>query len=53
MPNKDDNNSFYKALKQVRNFWTLNPRTRIRPDELKDKKKRRQESKRMSRDDQG
>ncbi|HZK27610.1 MAG TPA: hypothetical protein VFD00_08750 [Thermoclostridium sp.] len=37
----------FDYMKKIRNEWTINPRTRIKENELKNKKKRRQEEKKM------
>ncbi len=34
-------------MKTIRNEWNINPRTRVQENELKNKKKRRQDEKRM------
>ena len=34
-------------IKEIRREWIINPRTRIQENSLKDKKKRRQEDKRI------
>lgn len=39
-------------MKQVRNSWNINPRTRVQENELKNKKKLRQEAKRIIRDEE-
>lgn len=44
------NKSYLDILKQIRNTWNMNPRTRIQENELKSKKKRRQEEKRLTKD---
>jgi hypothetical protein len=36
-------------MKQIRNGWNINPRTRVQENEIKNKKKRRQEDKRVIR----
>lgn len=40
-------------LKEIRNSWVINPRTRIKENELKNKKRRRQEEKNILKDDSG
>lgn len=44
------NRNTYDYLKQIRNEWVINPRTRVQENEIKNKKKRRQESKRLIKD---
>ena len=34
-------------MKTIRNEWNINPRTRVQENELRNKKKRRQDEKRM------
>jgi hypothetical protein len=34
-------------IKTIRNEWSMNPRTRVQENELKNKKKRRQDAKKM------
>ncbi|NLO39982.1 MAG: hypothetical protein GX115_11015 [Ruminiclostridium sp.] len=34
-------------MKTIRNEWSINPRTRVQENELRNKKKRRQDEKRM------
>ncbi len=41
------NRSTYDYLKQIRSEWVINPRTRVQENEIKSKKKRRQESKKL------
>lgn len=36
-------------MKEIRRSWIINPRTRIKENELKNKKKRRQEDKKIIR----
>jgi len=36
-----------QLMKEIRNTWTMNPRTRIQENELRNKKKRRAEEKRL------
>jgi hypothetical protein len=45
------NKSYLDILKQIRNTWNMNPRTRIQDNELKSKKKRRQEEKRLTKNE--
>ena len=40
----------YDSMKEIRNSWSINPRTRVQDNELKDKKKRRQEEKKIIKD---
>jgi len=42
--------SMADILKQIRNSWNINPRTRIQKNELADKKKRRQMEKKLVKD---
>lgn len=35
-------------MKEIRNRWEINPRTRVQENELKSKKKRRQMDKKLS-----
>jgi hypothetical protein len=42
------NKTYLDILKQIRNTWNMNPRTRVQENELKSKKKRRQEEKRIT-----
>lgn len=37
----------YEYIKAIRGGWVINPRTRIQENELKNKKKRRQEEKKL------
>ena len=39
--------TFYETLKQHRNFWEINPKTRVKENERKNKKKRRQNEKKL------
>jgi len=34
-------------MKEIRRSWTINPRTRVKENEMKNKKKRRQEDKKI------
>lgn len=34
-------------LREIRNTWTMNPRTRVQDNELKNKKKRRAEDRKL------
>ncbi|WP_193438407.1 hypothetical protein [Clostridium thermosuccinogenes] len=40
----------YDYMKEIRNYWVINPRTRVQENEIKSKKKRRQEEKKMIRE---
>lgn len=40
-------NNTYDYMKKIRNEWTINPRTRVQENELKNKKKRRQNEKKL------
>jgi hypothetical protein len=40
----------YDYMKEIRNCWVINPRTRVQENEIKSKKKRRQEEKKMIRE---
>lgn len=48
MRKKKSNLDFFK---EIRRSWTINPRTRIRDNSLKDKKKIRQAEKKMIKDE--
>lgn len=37
-------------IREIRGTWVINPRTRIQDNNLKDKKKRRQEEKKIIKD---
>lgn len=37
-------------IKEIRNSWVINPRTRVQENELKNGKKRRQEEKKLIKD---
>ena len=39
--------SLLDHIKSIRGSWTINPRTRVQENELKNKKKRRQDEKRL------
>jgi hypothetical protein len=43
--------SMVELMKEFRNTWHINPRTRVQENELKNKKKRRAEGKRLSKSD--
>lgn len=42
--------SAYDYIKGIRGNWTINPRTRVQDNDLKNKKKRRQEDKKIVKD---
>ena len=42
--------STFDYIKEIRKSWTINPRTRVQENELKNKKKRRQEEKKQIKD---
>lgn len=44
--------SILEIMKQVRGNWTINPRTRVQDNKLKDKKKRRQTEKKILKDEE-
>lgn len=39
--------STFEYMKRIRNEWIINPRTRVKENELRNKKKRRQTEKKM------
>ena len=39
-------------MKEIRKSWDINPRTRVQENELKNKKKRRQDEKKIVREDE-
>lgn len=41
----------YDFIKGIRNGWVINPRTRVQDNEMKSKKKRRQEEKKLIKDE--
>ena len=43
--------SMMDLLKEIRNSWSINPRTRVQENELKNKKKIRQDGKKASKND--
>jgi len=43
--------STYDYIKEIRRSWVINPRTRVQENKLKNKKKRRQEEKKLIRDE--
>ena len=42
--------STFDYIKEIRGRWVINPQTRIQENEMKDKKKRRQEEKKLIKD---
>lgn len=44
------NKNIFDHIREIRSFWTINPRTRVQANNLKNKKKRRQEEKKLIRD---
>lgn len=42
--------SAFDYIKEIRNSWVINPRTRVQENEMKNKKKRRQEEKKILKD---
>jgi hypothetical protein len=44
--------STYELMKEIRKSWDINPRTRVQENELKNKKKRRQDEKKIVREDE-
>ncbi|HEY8500705.1 MAG TPA: hypothetical protein VIL89_08810 [Clostridia bacterium] len=42
--------STYDYFKKIRSSWVINPRTRVQENKMKNKKKRRQEEKRLIKD---
>lgn len=43
--------SLIDIMKQMRNTWEINPKTRVQENQLMNKKKRRQEEKKIIKDD--
>lgn len=43
--------SMVELMREVRNSWSINPRTRVQDNERKNKKKRRQQEKKMVREE--
>lgn len=39
--------STFEYIKEIRGVWSINPRTRVQENEMKNKKKRRQEEKKL------
>ncbi len=48
---KKKNKTTFDFIKQIRNSWDINPRTRVQENDMKDKKKRRQEEKKLVQDE--
>ena len=42
--------STFEYIKEIRGGWIINPRTRVQDNDLKNKKKRRQEEKKLIKD---
>jgi hypothetical protein len=42
--------STFDYMKEIRGSWVINPRTRVQENELKNKKKRRQDEKKFVKD---
>lgn len=42
--------STFEYIKEIRGVWTINPRTRVKENDLKNKKKRRQKEKNLIKD---
>lgn len=40
----------FKLIKEVRGSWTINPKTRVKGNDLKNEKKRRQEEKKIEKE---
>lgn len=40
----------YDYMKEIRGSWVINPRTRVQENEIKNKKKRRQEENKLIKD---
>ena len=47
-----DQNKIIALMKQVRNSWHINPRTRVQENEIKNKKKRRQQENKIGTKDE-
>lgn len=41
----------FDYMKEIRSSWAINPRTRVQENNLKNKKKRRQDEKKFIKDD--
>ncbi len=48
---KKKKKTMYDLMKEVRRTWSINPGTRVQENETRDKKKRRQQEKKMIRDE--
>ncbi|MDP4182843.1 MAG: hypothetical protein Q8942_17375 [Bacillota bacterium] len=42
--------SVFDYIKEIRGSWVINPRTRVKENDLKNKKKRRQKEKKLIKD---
>lgn len=42
--------STFEYIKEIRSNWVINPRTRVQENEIKNKKKRRQDEKKLTKD---
>ncbi len=42
--------SNFEIMKEIRGSWVINPRTRVQENEMRNKKKRRQEEKKLIKD---
>ncbi len=42
--------STFDYIKEIRRSWTINPRTRVQDNNMKNKKKRREEGKKLIKD---
>lgn len=42
--------STFEIMKEMRRSWDINPRTRVQENEMKDKKKRRHDEKKIVKD---
>ncbi|WP_169738694.1 hypothetical protein [Ruminiclostridium cellobioparum] len=47
----DKRKTTFDYMKEIRNNWVINPRTRVQENSLKNKKKRRQDEKKFIKDD--
>lgn len=45
--------SAFDYIREIRSSWVINPRTRVKEDDTKNKKKRRQKEKKMIKDEGG
>ncbi len=48
MKKKKTKKTTFDFIKEIRRSWVINPRTRVKENELKNKKKRRQEEKKIT-----